>query len=83
LPRKIGVVQSTVAFQLRLLVLCVLVLRTFDLSLDLPDDSLVHYVVNVSSALTENVVCSGFENTDNKVSRIRLKPSLGDGDLEC
>lgn len=64
------------------LVLRLLVLRTVDLSFDLPDDCLVHNVLNVSSALTENKVCSGFENTDNKVTRTRIEPSLGDGDLE-
>jgi len=74
--------QSTEAFQLRLLVICVLVLRTFDLGLDLPDDSLVHYVVNVSSALTENVVCSGFENTDNKVARVLIKSSFRNRQLK-
>ena len=59
-----------------------LVLRTIDLAFDLPDDSLVHYVVNVSSTLTENVVCSGLEYTNNKVTSARFKPSLGDGELE-
>lgn len=60
-----------------------LVLRTLDLALDLSDDSLVHDVVDVSSTLTENIVCSGFENTDNKVASTRFKPSLGDGYLKC
>ena len=74
--------RSTVAILLRLHLVRLLVLRTFDLSFDLPDDSLVHDVLDVSSALTENKVCSGFEHTDNKVASVLLESSLRNRQLK-
>lgn len=51
--------KSTEALLLRLQFARLLILGRLDPTLDLPDYSQVHYVLNVCATLRENIMCAG------------------------
>lgn len=74
--------HSTEACLLRLDCSVLLILRAFDLCFDLPHNCQIHDVLDVSSTLTENVMCAGLKYAHYKVTGVLFKPVLWNSHLE-